>query len=115
MSVTLETLPLFISQQYSELPWGRHSSNKNFKLEVDNSTIIVSIGMDRVQNWIPKAEIIYKGRIFTNIATVNISPPNAQVIQVVANHFRNQVMPNPMKNNKDEPLFDSVVINRQQV
>lgn len=111
MSVTLETLPLFISQQYSELPWESHLSTKEWQLEVDNSAIIVSIAMDRIQNWIPKAEIIYKGKIFTNVAIVKISPPNEQVIQAVANHFKNQVMPNPLENNQDEPLFALVAIN----
>lgn len=115
MSLTLETLSPILSQQYEELPWGNHLSTKDFQLEIDSVSITVSVAMERIKNRVPKAEIVFTGKALTNIATVEITPPNTQVWQAVANHFKSQVTPNPWADGQNEAIFDSVKINGQRI
>lgn len=110
MSVTLETLSPLLTQQYDDLPWGSHLSEKKFQLELENSAIIVSVVMERIKMPVPKTEVIFLGKAFENHVTVETNSENHRVFQVVKEHFTSQGIRNPWGSHQEEFLFDSLVI-----
>lgn len=104
MLPVLDTLSSLLSQQHDTLPYGAHVSTMQFPIKVDDVFINVKVEMERIKNWAPKTEVVYRGKLFTDIAKIEINPSNGKVFRVVSEHFKNQ-----------ESLFSNVFINDRQL
>jgi hypothetical protein len=105
MSLTLETLSSSLLNQYKELPWENYSLTKSFQLKIGNKAVTVLAAMKRIKNHVPETEIVFTGKIFANIADIEINPLNLQVWRAVVNHFESQV------DGQKQAIFDFVKIN----
>ena len=120
MSITLDKLSSFLDWQFSRLPvkdciYSIHAYT--YSLEIDEDKVEVNVAMKRILTKHPYNAKNLNWSAFKDTVEVKvtIAPSNRKIWEVVAEHFKNELMPGPPPQWDRVRIFDSIVINDEQI
>lgn len=104
MTITLEQLPLELSQQYEQLNSKNLSSlSKELNVQIDKAAIQVIVNLQRTQLSFADCETVFIGKAFIDNVSVSYASESKKLKQIILKHFLKQ----------NEKVFNRITINGQ--